>query len=81
MKIIGVTATVNGQVQKWVRHGKGQQVWPDGSKYDGDWFEDKMEGKGKLIRSDNNVYEGDFKNDKAEGTGKYIEKGGETYIG
>lgn len=31
------------------RHGKGIQVWPDGSVYEGYWRHDKAYGKGRLI--------------------------------
>ena len=31
------------------RHGKGIQVWPDGSVYEGYWKHDKASGRGRLI--------------------------------
>ena len=33
------------------RHGKGVRVWADGSRYEGDWYQDKMHGFGVLVRS------------------------------
>lgn len=54
-----------------IRHGKGVQTWPDGSKYIGDWYQDSAHGKGKLIHGDGDVYEGYWKNDKADGYGVY----------
>ena len=53
--------------QTKARDGKGKQVWPDGSMYEGFWRHDKANGKGRLIHSDGDVYEGDWMNDKAEG--------------
>ena len=29
------------------RHGKGTYQWNDGSKYEGDWVENKITGNGK----------------------------------
>lgn len=41
------------------RHGKGTQVWCDGSKYEGYWKRDRANGKGRLIHGDGDVYEGE----------------------
>ena len=30
-------------------HGKGTYTWPDGRKYEGQYFEDKKEGEGEYI--------------------------------
>ena len=41
-----------------VRCGKGKQIWPDGSMYEG-WLQDnKANGKGRLIHADGDVYNG-----------------------
>lgn len=53
------------------REGRGRQIWPDGSFYEGFWRNDKANGKGRLIHADGDVYEGDWINDKAEGQGIY----------
>lgn len=42
-------------------------MWPDSSRYEGNWRNDKANGKGKLIHADGDVYDGEWKNDKAEG--------------
>lgn len=34
------------------------QVWPDGSKYEGEWVDGKANGKGRFILADGDVYEG-----------------------
>jgi hypothetical protein len=33
-------------------------MWPDGSKYEGQWQNDKANGQGKLVHADGDVYEG-----------------------
>lgn len=40
------------------RHGRGIQVWMDGSKYEGYWKRDKANVRGKLIHADGDIYEG-----------------------
>lgn len=64
-----------------VRYGKGTQVWPDGSKYEGYWKNDMANGKGRLIHADGDVYEGDWENDKAHGYGIYTHMDGAQYVG
>ena len=41
-----------------IRQGKGRQIWPDGSMYEGWWKENKANGKGRLIHADGDVYDG-----------------------
>lgn len=48
-----------------LRHGRGIQIWTDGSKYEGYWSNDMANGRGRLIHFDGNVYEGEWYNDKA----------------
>lgn len=64
-----------------LRHGKGLQIWKDGSKYEGYWKNDMANGKGRLIHSDGDVYEGEWYNDKAHGKGIYIHMDGAKYNG
>ena len=54
-----------------VRQGRGIQVWPDGSMYEGYWQDNKANGKGRLIHADGDVYDGHWKDDKAHGFGIY----------
>ena len=63
------------------RHGKGTQVWTDGSKYEGYWRFDKANGKGRLIHADGDVYVGDWLDDKAHGEGCYLHTDGAKYEG
>ena len=64
-----------------IRHGRGIQVWIDGTKYEGYWLNDKANKTGKLIHSDGDIYEGEWKDDKVEGFGKYIHLDGSKYEG
>jgi len=41
-----------------MKDGYGHQVWPDGSKYEGEWQGDQANGFGKLVHADGDVYEG-----------------------
>ena len=63
------------------RHGRGIQVWTDGSRYEGYWIEDKANNKGKLIHSDGDIYEGEWLDDKAHGYGVYTHIDGAKYEG
>ena len=63
------------------KDGKGKQVWPDGSVYEGWWRNDKANGKGRLIHGDGDVYEGDWYEDKAHGYGIYTHSDGAQYRG
>ena len=63
------------------RHGRGIQIWSDGSRYEGYWQNDKANVKGKLVHSDGDIYEGEWKNDKAHGYGVYTHTDGATYKG
>ena len=58
------------------RHGKGCQMWTDGSKYQGYWQHDKANGKGRLIHADGDVYEGFWKNDSFSSYGRHIDVDG-----
>ena len=50
-----------------MRHGIGLFVWKDGSSYEGDWFEDKINGVGSYIWPDGRKYEGTWKNNNMHG--------------
>ena len=63
------------------RHGRGIQVWTDGSRYEGYWKEDKANERGKLTHSDGDIYEGEWLDDKAHGYGVYTHIDGAKYEG
>ena len=64
-----------------IRHGYGTQTWPDGSRYVGQWFNDKAHGFGEIKHTDGDIYRGDWEDDKANGEGTYIHANGTIYIG
>lgn len=64
-----------------IRDGRGFQIWPDGSLYEGFWRNNKANGRGRLIHADGDVYEGEWKDDKAHGVGVYCHADGATYEG
>lgn len=75
-------AKYSGQVvDENVREGKGVLIWPDGSRYDGYWKDDRANGRGRLIHADGDVYEGEWLNDKAHGYGTYYHADGSRYQG
>lgn len=63
------------------RHGRGIQIWVDGSKFEGYWKNDKANIKGKLTHADGDIYEGEWFDDKAHGYGVYIHTDGAKYEG
>ena len=50
---------------KNVRAGKGMQIWPDGSIYDGWWRQDTPNGRGRLIHANGDYFEGQWSDGKA----------------
>ena len=63
------------------KHGRGIQVWNDGSKYEGYWKDDKANVYGKLYHADGDIYEGEWLDDKAHGHGTYTHIDGAKYEG
>ena len=55
--------------------------YDDGSKYEGDWREDKKEGNGIYQFIKRSKYKGQWKNDKRDGNGTFTWKDGDKYIG
>ena len=56
-----------GQMKKGMKHGKGKQLFLDGSLYEGYWKHDMANGIGRLIQTNGDVYDGDWMDDKAHG--------------
>ena len=50
-------------------HGKGLMIWPDHSRYEGEFKGGKIEGKGKKEFANDNRYIGDWQNDNMHGSG------------
>ena len=65
----------------FTKHGRGIQIWPDGSYYKGYWENNKAEGKGQFIHSTGDIYLGNWHNNKRYGKGVYQSKLGMQYNG
>ena len=65
----------------FTKHGRGIQIWPDGSYYKGYWDNNKAEGKGEFYHSSGDKYIGTWHNNKRDGKGIYTSKKGITYNG
>ena len=46
-------------------------VWPDKSKYEGQWKDDMRDGKGTFVYVNGDKYVGDWKADVQDGKGIY----------
>lgn len=62
------------------KHGKGIFIKSDGSKYCGEFCDDKIQGNGYYIDLKGNLYIGQFKNEQANGEGEIIHNEVEGYI-
>ena len=65
-------AVYKGYLKNGLRHGPGQQIWPDGATYRGEWVDDKANGQGKFWHADGDTYDGQWRDDKANGRGTYV---------
>jgi hypothetical protein len=63
------------------KHGRGIQLWMDGSRYEGYWKNDRANIKGILYHADGDIYDGEWLNDKASGFGIYKHSDGAKYEG
>lgn len=41
--------------------GQGKYIWPNGTRYEGNWKEDLKDGLGKYYYENGNIYAGSFK--------------------
>ena len=63
------------------RHGRGIQLWKDGTRYEGYWKNDKQDVKGFQSWPDGRTYEGDYKEGKKNGIGIFKYSNGDIYEG
>ena len=49
-------------------------IYPDGSRYVGDWINGQRHGKGTYYYANGDTYEGDWNEGRREGNGHYIYK-------
>lgn len=54
--------------------GYNYKVFPDGSRYEGQWKDGLKHGKGRFIYPDGDVYDGEWQDGKAHGHGTYTSK-------
>ena len=56
-------------------------TWPNGDKYEGQMFQEKMHGRGIFTCSQGYVYTGEFKHGKPNGMGRLVYDNGDKYEG
>ena len=68
---------------KFTGSGKenGEQIWPDGSKYIGEFFDGLPNGQGTYFWPDGDKYVGQWIMGKRSGLGIHTRSNGTTYIG
>lgn len=54
-------ASYLGEFAEGRRHGRGEAVYPDGTRYDGEWERGQRHGRGILKRQDGTTYDGEWK--------------------
>lgn len=65
----GFTYTGQLKNKRHHKHGKGIQVWDNGSFYDGQWKDNQQHGKGTFTWSNQNSYTGQWENNCRSGYG------------
>ena len=55
--------------------GYGTLSWPDGKRYEGEYFDDRKHGKGTFYWNDGHFYEGDWAEGKQHGVGSLTKDG------
>lgn len=63
------------------KQGYGQELFPNGAKYEGFWNNGEFNGKGRFIYENGDYFFGDWKNGNTEGMGSFISIEGSTYYG
>ncbi len=58
-----------------------ENVYQDGSRYEGEWQDEKRHGQGVWTRPDGTAYAGEWKNDKPDGQGTLTRPDGIKYTG
>lgn len=60
-----------GQIDHFLKHGRGKLEYAGGDIYEGDFVYDEFSGEGKYYFISGDVYSGSFENGKKNGTGLY----------
>ena len=80
-EITETNGTYIGPRKNGKKEGKGKFEWNDGSIYEGEFHNDKIEGMGDLTIPDKGTYHGLFKDGKKNGEGIYNFSNGDMYNG
>eukprot|EP00347_Sterkiella_histriomuscorum_P003668 403363404 len=64
-----------------LRHGPGIIIYPNGSKYEGEFIKDKQTGEGRFWTEFGDYYEGNFLNNQKHGQGLFVARYGLIYDG
>lgn len=62
-------STYEGEMSGGHYNGSGTQIWPTGSRYDGNWTDDRANGHGIYRAVDGEVCSGEWKNGCFQGLG------------
>jgi len=73
--------TYKGQIKNGLKWGTGIYRWSDGSKYEGQWFNDSEYGFGVKEYANSDSYRGEWKDGLFHGNGIYKWKDGTIYEG
>ncbi len=80
--LILMTNEIYGQcISGNCENGSGIYVYPEKSRYEGDWKNSKKNGKGKYIYSTGDIYDGSWVDGQMHGYGKYTFHNGSYYEG
>ena len=61
--------------------GKGTLIWPDGSRYEGEFYNGHLQGEGTFTWPDGSSYKGEWQNDLPQGQGVFTWPDGSQYEG
>lgn len=64
-----------GDIVKFMAHGKGEKRYSNGDKYIGTFKLDKLDGQGSLMMATKETYKGEFKFGVYHGKGRYTKDG------
>ena len=75
--------SINTNYAEWLHciNGKGTYIYPDGSKYVGQFKNERMDGHGTLTSQDGAKYVGEFQDNKLNGHGILVRPNGIKYVG
>jgi len=64
-----------------IRNGKDKYIWDNGTSYDGEWDNNKVNGEGTLTYANGDKYVGNFVSSKKSGNGIYTWSNGDSFSG